>query len=220
MKIQLCETLKDHYYQVGNKVYPSVSTILNYYPKSPQLISWMQEKGQMEADRIKTEAGAAGTRIHAAIAMLIDGHELAKEQFTLAEWLKLAGFVNWHVAFQPKYISTERGIFSKKYKYAGTTDCIATIKDECYLIDWKSSRSLQPYFALQTAAYAQALSEEGVKIDRTAVLQLGVNKNGYRFAEYKDWKSDFKVFLGVKKIFDSVEDDEPKIPVAPATLKL
>ena len=222
MKIELEPNLPQHWYWVDNEILvPSVTTIIEKYPKSYELIRWIAEKGLTEADRIKTEAGSAGSKIHKAIDLLIQGEEILIEDFTRTEWLKLIGFVNWNAKFKPEYIQNERGIYSKEYKYAGTTDCIAKINDCVYLIDWKSSRNMQPYFALQVAAYAQALSEEKIKVEKTAVLQLGVNKDGYRFKEYDDWKADFKVFLGVKQIFDYEEGtDPPKIPEVPLILKL
>ena len=94
-EIKLEESLPQHWYWInGKKLVPSTTTILSYYPKSAQLISWMQEKGAMEAERIRDEAGSAGTTIHYGCEQLIGGRELNEVDYSKEEWKKLLEATN------------------------------------------------------------------------------------------------------------------------------
>ena len=119
-------------------------------------------------------------------------------------------------------------IFSKKLKVAGRVDCIAKIRDEIYIIDWKSSRSIHPSYYLQLAAYAQAVEEmTNLKIENTAILQMGAsNKDHYRFSEEPNWKENLKVFKSIYETWtydhrkEGADKVEPPILNLPDKLKL
>lgn len=240
-RIELAKTLSGHWYSVwrihkGKKKdheeflghYVSVTTFLNAYPTSEQLVQWIASQGFHESRQIRDAAGRAGTKIHSAIDDLIGGAILGEFAYTTEEWVKLQSFVDWYHEYKPEIIATEMAIFSRKGQYAGRIDCIARINGEVYVIDWKSSRSIHNSFALQFAAYANAIEEmTDLKIDNTACLQMGAaNKNGYRFVIYPDWKEHYKVFKNVKAtwMYDNLESrknpKEPPVLDLPETLSL
>lgn len=230
LKIELAKTLSSHWYKVfaGNKllgIWPSATTILNAYPANEYLTKWIADNGWNESQRIKSDAGRAGTAIHKAIEALIAGQTLNEEHYKLEEWVKISSFVDWYKDYKPNFGLTEVSVASKKHKYAGTVDAIAKINGENYVLDWKSSRNLHKSYPLQFSAYASAIEEMvGLKIDKTAVLQLGTSsKKGYTFKEYDDWRDHFRVFLNVKKTWEydtnNAEKDPPIINV-PSTLCL
>ena len=236
-RIELAKTLQGHYYSVWEKGkkkekflghFPSVTTCLQAYPTSEQLVKWMAEKGFHESREIRDAAGRAGTKIHSAIDSLLGGGTLVEESYTTEEWVKLTSFVDWHKEFKPEIIMTEFSIFSKKGKYAGRVDCLAKLNGEVYLIDWKSSRSIHESAILQVSAYASAVEENtDIKINNTAILQMGAqNKNGYRFVVQDDWRDQYKVFEHVRATwqydqYDSKKNPkEPPVLVLPAELKL
>lgn len=246
--IELAETLSGHWYNVwkakppkaiaglgsdGIKgrfigCFPSSTTILNAYPQSPHLTQWIAEQGWHESQRIKSEAGERGTRIHAASDALEDGVEILKQNYSLEEWSKICSFVNWHNEYKPELIAKEFVVFSPKGKYAGRFDRLYKIGGEITLLDLKSSSSIHEHFPLQFASYAKAVEEcTDIKIVQTACLQVGAkNKNGYRFVIYPDWKDHYKVFKNVRKVwqydyFDSKKNPkEQPVLVLPDTLKL
>ena len=230
-RIELAKTLSQHWYHVylGKRkigTYPSSTTILNAYPQSPQLTKWIAEQGWSESQKIKSDAGERGTRIHSAIELLLGGGLLYESTYSLEEWVKICAFVEWYHEYKPEIIEKEMPIFSKKYGYAGRLDCIAKVNGEVTVIDWKSSQSLHGHFPLQFASYAKAVEEmTDLKIVNTAVLQMGAkNKNHYKFVVYPDWCDHLKVFLNVKKTweYDSGNDGDKEPPVLdlPAELKL
>lgn len=84
----------------------------------------------------------------------------------------LAAF-DWMQRHSARWICTERVVYSRKYKYAGTMDGLALVNscsdptccsdefiDKLAVIDWKSSNYLAVNYCYQTAAYLNALNEE------------------------------------------------------------
>ena len=203
-KIDLAPTLTGHWYKVGKGYYPSVTQILTSFPQSPFLTKWVADHGWEESQAIKTEAGEKGTQVHNAVERLLKGAELDQQNYSLPEWWKLNTFWSWYKEYKPEVVQTELMVFSRKYKYAGTIDCVYKTKDGLTLIDFKTSGSIYDHFPLQVAGYAQAYEEMfDQHIYQTAILQLGAkNKNGYRFVIQDNWKENVKPFLAVKKIFD------------------
>ena len=237
--IELAKTLSQHWYNVwkvkpnGSKgrfvgCFPSATTILNAYPQSAHLTKWIAEQGWNESQRIKSEAGERGTRIHTATEVLESGGTLLEKDYSLEEWWKISTFVAWWNATKPELIAMEFPVFSPKGKYAGRFDRIYKINGAITLLDIKSSSSIHEHFPLQFASYARAVEEiTDIKIEQTACLQLGAsNKNGYRYVVYENWKDHYKVFEHVRATwqydyFDSKKNPkEPPVLVLPAELKL
>lgn len=237
--IELAKTLTGHWYNVwkakpnGSKgrflgCFPSSTTILLAYPQSPHLTQWIAERGWHESQRIKSEAGERGTRVHDAIDCLLRGNTLMENSYSLEEWVKIKAFVDWYEEYRPEILATEMSLFSRKYKYAGRVDCIAKVAGELCVMDWKTSGSIHENFPLQFASYAQAIEEmTDLKIVNTGCLQLGAkNKSGFKFIIYPDWKDHLKVFNHVRATwqydyFDSKKNPkEPPVLELPATLKL
>ena len=203
--------------------FPSSTTILVSYPQSPYLTRWIAEQGWSESQRIKSEAGEAGTRIHEAIQKLLEGQELMRTLFTLEEWWKINTFVAWYRECNPEVIALEVPIFSEKSGYAGRADLVAMVAGQLGVIDYKSSGSIYKHFPLQFASYAKSIEEmTGLVIEFTAALQMGAkNKNGYRYEIYPEWREHFDVFRNVqgtwtydnkKKGESSVESPALRLP--------
>ena len=203
--------------------FASSTTILNAYPQSAHLTQWIAEKGWNESQRIKSAAGEAGTRIHAACDALEDGIELQKSNYSLEEWWKINAFVKWYTEYKPELIAKEFAVFSKKGKYAGRLDRLYKLNGALTLLDLKSSSSIHPHFPLQFASYARAIEEmlPDVKVIQTACLQLGAsNKAGFRYVIYPDWKDHYKVFENVRAVWQYDYFDSKKNPKEPPVLVL
>jgi len=106
-------------------------------------------------------------------------------------------------------VVTEKPLYSKKYRYAGTADLYLGISTEfcnsSVVYDWKTSVQFQDHFRMQLAAYDQLIKENyGVRkhIGRKCVR---IFKDGYEVKDYKktraaDW-NDFLSILNVYKKF-------------------
>lgn len=203
-------------------MFPSSTTILNAYPQSAHLTQWIAEKGWNESQRIKSEAGERGTRIHSACDDLEDGIELLKQNYSLEEWYKISSFVDWHREYTPEMIAKEIAVFSESGQYAGRLDRLYKITGEITVLDLKSSSSIHSHFPLQFASYAKAIEENtDIEIAQTAALQLGAqNKNNYRFVMYPDWRDHYKVFEHVRATWEYDQFTSRKNPKEPPVLEL
>jgi len=140
-----------------------------------------------------------------------------KKPFTEREDTCLRGFLNWCRKYAPAAEQTEKIVWSDNFKYAGTLDFIGGIRNdkkepEIAIIDWKTGRGIYKEYDLQLASYWGALKEEREKNNapltcRLYLVQLGVNKCGYRMVEVKDPQEKLDQFLTIKKTFDYLYPD-------------
>lgn len=175
--------------------FPSATWITSYVP-SRELTIWMAKKGWDEAELIKQEAGARGSRVHKGVEILIAGGEIHHNEsltdgegnyaeITVQEYEAIISFYDWAKEMNPKFISSERTVFNKELKVAGTLDCIAEIDGQIYLIDFKTSANIYLSHQAQISFYKTC---DDVKVDKMAILQLGYarNKKKYKFTEVED----------------------------------
>lgn len=179
--------------------YPSVTTILSVR-HNEGLQAWRDRMGAEEADRYKMERADVGTRVHKAAETWMKTGNRPKVAAELAPYLD--GLQNWLDKYQPVSIKSEIFLFSELHEYAGTADLICEIAGEQWLIDFKTSKHINPEYALQLAAYDQAWYELGNSSSSRAVLQLTPDvKRGYRWKEFTG-EDDFGVFMAHKTVFD------------------
>ena len=235
------------FYEIEQGIfYPSATTILSVRPLEAGLKLFFQTHTKEEADKLLKEAGMQGSKIHHTIELIMKKEIIMPSGFTpdqldktnlisdedfgdkeLLDYLKrefseredrmMKGFLNWWEVFKPETIESEKIIFSKKYKYAGTLDWAGVIqvkgKPVICIIDWKTGKGLYKSYDLQVSAYLHAYNEmlkgkKKVKRPKKAyLLQLGINKCGYKFQEAKDIKKDFKRFLHTLETFKDIYPD-------------
>lgn len=207
---------------------PSVTWIAGFYPKGIAFYKWLADKGWDEAEAIKTAAGDKGSKVHLAVADLIDGKVIKiddkylnkttekDEELTLAEYECIMSFAEWFRKVKPEILGKEFVVFNDEYKYAGTVDLYCKIDGKEYVVDLKTSQNIWPEHELQISAYRHAFT----RLVDTAVLQLGYarNKDRFKFTEIKDC---FDVFLAARQIWaKETEGVEPKQRDYPLQIKL
>lgn len=227
----------ERFYEIDGSHYPRVTWILDEgFPKGAFFTQWVGSKGLEEAERIKTEAGEAGSRIHAGVELLLQGQTLSWESYPTIEWKKLCTFIAWFKAFKPdRILAIERTVHSKTYGYAGTIDCILLKNDVVYVVDWKSSKQIHDNYFLQVAAYGHCVKEMNLlkewSIDaatpmNTAILRLGSqHKVGYEFKEFTGEESDvhfdrFKEVINIFRFKHGGKLPQPSLTEVPEKLSL
>ena len=178
--------------------------ITSFYPKGPQLTKWIAEQGWDEAEKKKTDAGARGSRIHAAVAALVGGGTVTPDmkfdgvELAVDEYAAVLNFRDWFEATRPEVLGSEFLIWNDEHNYAGTVDLKVKINGEVWVIDLKSSKSVYPEYALQLSAYKKCIPDA----TRIGVLQVGYtrSKSGWKFTELDD---KFDVFLATKRVFEN-----------------
>jgi hypothetical protein len=227
----------ERWYVKKDKYVPSITWICNFYPKGTAFYQWLAKHGWDESEALKNEAGDKGSKVHYAIEDLIAGKvvkmdskyinpsTLKEEELSRQEYECLMAFAKWYKDAEPKVLLNEQTGFKDDH-FAGTIDLICKIKDQLWIVDFKTSQYIWPSSELQLSAYKN-LPIKGVDLTKAklAILQVGYkrNKNGYKFTEVEDkfdlfrstyaiWKNETKgqhplqkdypesLTLGIKKI--------------------
>lgn len=231
-------TLDERFYKIdlgkGDVRYlPSVTSILDHYPKGIGFQKYLVSLGDWEQGRkILKDAGERGGKVHAGIEQLIKHKKLHIEDipaghyepFTGEEWQLIKTFTNWHKRYKPIYKSVEAVVYSLKDNYAGTIDIICDIDrgllhpkkpqisgvvDE-WVLDWKTSSNIYESYKCQLAAYVKA----DKRAKRFGIVRLGSrHKVGYEFWQNGegDLAKYYKLFKSVQNIWDNeTPNKEPK----------
>lgn len=230
--------LDQRFYKRNDKYYPSVSNILNYFPKNSYFHSWLKDVGH-NSDIIAAKAAFEGTQVHNAVEYFLNGNELnwldadGNARFSLEVWkmiLKFADFWNTH---KPKLIATEYHLFSDKHEYAGTADLVVEMDGEIWLLDVKTSNSLHTSYNLQLAAYANAWNEtHDTQIKHTGILWLKastrsegkkgkIQGKGWELRVVSDIEKNFEIFKNIYEIYQLENPDfKPVTETLPTTVKM
>jgi len=230
--------LDSRFYRRNGKYYPSVTSILNYFPKNQFFHNWLKDVGH-NSDIIASKAATEGTQTHTAIDTFLKGEEIqwidefGNAKYSLDVWkmiLKFAEFWNTH---KPELIATEYHLFSDKYEYAGTADLIVRFQDKLWLLDIKTSNSLHTSHDLQLAAYATAWNEtHNEVIERTGLLWLkaatrgegksdNIQGKGWQLKIVDDIGNNFKMFQNIQEIFKLENPDfKPMTELLPTSIKI
>jgi hypothetical protein len=220
------------YYRRNGKYYPSVTHVLNAYPKGKYFEDWLKKVGY-SAEWIVKKAAEEGTLVHEMIEDWLNGKEIkflyddGNPRMPIHVWQMFLRFVDFWETYNPTLIEAEVHLFSDEIQVAGTCDLVCEIeidgKMERWIIDFKTSNHLQTTYDLQSAVYAQCYEEcYGKKIDRIGVLWLksksrGEDKSGKRL-KGKNWEvyesprtqeQNIEIFTHVKALFD-IENPKPK----------
>jgi hypothetical protein len=148
-------------------------------------------------------AARRGTEVHRLGEALVQGEEIEVPE-------ALAGHVESYVHFldewEPEPVLVETVVGHRRWRYCGTTDLIADMRGERWLLDLKTARSgIYPEVALQLAAYRwaevyldgngdeQPMDELGV--DRAAAVH--VRADGYDVIPLRSDEAVFRAFQHV-----------------------
>lgn len=176
-------TPNGRFYQVGDVLYPSVTTILQAtMPKAEQkrLEQWRQKKQAFVGADIdsRSDAAARGTKIHELIAAQLQGKHLECPQELLEFWNPIRHMIPAIGAL----IAIESAVYHPHLSYAGTLDLIASWQGQLTIFDWKTSHRIKRLewmgdAALQVTAYKAAfecLLE--IEVEQAQVVVISPNR--------------------------------------------
>lgn len=150
-----------HLYRLYGKYIPSVSTVMR--PLSQALYKDVDEE-------VLNNAAARGTAVHYAIENYVK-FGITDIEPELEGYFR--AFRSWWKEANPTCLATECRTYHKILRYAGTADMPVLIGDECILIDFKTSASVNKMLTgVQLEAYAKAYESHGLMFDGKAVLHL------------------------------------------------
>lgn len=176
------ELLDARFYECNGQYYPSVTTILDAYPKGPAFFEWLKMAGE-KADEIRDQFGKRGSVVHNLTEAYDRGSEVTLmgqngAQYTSVEWAMFERYVDFTNRFNPEHLLIEAHYCSPVLGFGGTLDRVCIINGKVILMDLKTSNYLHPHYWLQQAAYVKLYNEENkdnpaaLKIDNIAILWL------------------------------------------------
>jgi hypothetical protein len=157
---------------------PSVTTILDAYPKGPEYYAWLKKVGE-DSDTIRDEAGRRGSVVHNLTERYDNGEEVCMMNdeghisYKIAEWKYFERYVEFRRRFSFAIHHTEINLISESLGFAGTLDRVIELNGERILLDIKTANSIYPSYWLQLAAYEQLLLNEcSETVDKVGILWL------------------------------------------------
>lgn len=178
LKMNRLEFLDSRFYLTPEGGYvPSVTTILESYPKDASFYKWLKEVGQ-DADTIRDEAGRRGSVVHNLTEKYDEGEECfflddrGFPAYKLNEWAMFERYVEFSTRYTPEIVLMESNFISSKLGYAGTVDRVININGKKTLMDIKTSNNLHTTYWLQLAAYNELLKENKYDVDQVGILWL------------------------------------------------
>ncbi len=170
--------------------FPSVTTVLDAYPKSAQFYEWLKKMGS-DADTIRDEAGERGSIVHGlserydlgeTVSLLdLDG----KIRYKTSEWKMFEKYVEFTKDIKPEILETEYNIICPELNIAGTIDRkiklnLPKLKGK-FILDIKTSNALHDHYWSQLAAYYkmdQMAFPDDTPVDGVCILWLNAKTRG------------------------------------------
>lgn len=173
-----------HQYTVDGEVIPGSTSVLGVLNK-PALLYWAANMAsdywrdnvkpgvaldEIEIDSLwqrakkahtqkKTDSASLGSFVHKWVEDYINGKN---PESPVNPEMKGATdrFLSWVKDHKVEFLLSEQLVYSKKYKYAGTTDFVCKIDGKLWLGDLKTSNAIYDEYLAQTASYLNARIEE------------------------------------------------------------
>lgn len=137
---------------------PSVTTLLDAWPKGAAYHEWLKKHGQ-DSDDIRDEAGRRGSVVHSLTEAIDHGAEVfccnedGSPRYKMIEWAMLERYVEFRRTHNPKIIDIEANLVDAELGYAGTLDRVMVLNDDAWIIDIKTGAAVYDHYELQLIAY-------------------------------------------------------------------
>lgn len=218
--------LDERFYTKDDKTfYPSVTTVLDLYPKGQGFNEWLKQVG-FNASEIARRAAEQGSNVHDAIERFYNGKEVLWSSdsisYTEVEWKMILRFYEFHSNFVTSIDAIENSIIDEKLGVGGTIDLVATLKDgNRWLIDFKSGNAIHKTAYMQTSCYKEMWNNENssIKVDKVGVLHLktkhkggsdkSIQGEGWKLYEVENTEKYFRLYQHTRAIWDE-ENPNPK----------
>ena len=221
--------LDSRFYKSESGIFvPSVTTILEAYPKGAAYFQWLKSVGE-DADEIRDEAGRRGSRVHNLTEQYDAGNEIrlmdenGNINMKLNEWSMFERYVEFRNRYQFNILLSEQTIISEDFNIAGTLDRVIEMNGEKILVDIKTSNAIYPSYWLQLAAYKSMLLSVDIMVDSVAILWLNaktrtdgkngaIQGQGWQLIKKTDTVKDWNLFLATQQLWNAENEEvKPKL---------
>ena len=198
--------LDQRFYKRKDNYYPSITSILQYFPKGKFFEDWLKQVGQ-NAEFIARKSADEGTQTHSLIERYLEGEEInwieenGQAICSLTVWQMLLKFVEFWETEKPELIESEVHLFSDVHKIAGTCDLVVRMRDQLWILDIKTSNNIHTSYDLQTAAYTTCYNEHATeKVTKNGILWLKSSKKGADKSGEKIQGKGWEVYVSSRPI--------------------
>jgi hypothetical protein len=202
---------------------PSVTETMGVVGK-PFLMAWYKRevqkhgwRGWVKCDATSRRGMRIGTHMHGFIEAGLGGpaytpwlYEDRKivepnRRVQLAQTLaKLV--LDWLKENKIEVVRMEQKLISREDRYGGTFDAVLRFGNVLIVADWKSSNSLDKWYAVQVAAYIKAWNENNPNepIDTGVVVRADkkAKKPYLQIVQYNGTRRYYKLFKACREIYD------------------
>lgn len=219
--------LDGRFYFTQDIFVPSVTTILDAYPKDAAYFQWIKQVGE-QADVIRDEAGRRGFTVHHLTEMYDKGYEVSlldgdgEMAYKVSEWAMFERYVEFSEEYKPEIVLNEWNYVSPELGYAGTIDRVMKIDGKYYIVDIKTSNSVYPQYWLQLAAYKNLIVSREYnmqQIDGVAILWLNAKTRtkgkagdiqgpGWQLIRKYDTDGDLELFNATHRLWLAANGDQ------------
>lgn len=224
--MKMVTTIDNRFYRRNGVYFPSITSVLQMYPKGQHYEKWLKTVG-FASEYIVKKSQEDGIATHELIEKWLNGEELnflnssGNPQYDSDVWKMLLRFIEFWEIYNPKLIEAEVHLFSEELKVAGTCDLVCEIDGELWIIDFKTGNNLHLTNELQIDVYSKCYEEcFGKKIQRRGLLWLKsstrklskgkMQGNGWNMIEpTRTFDENIEIFKTVKKLWD-LENPTPK----------
>ena len=169
------ETIKGgRYYITPNGAYPSITTVLGVLSKQG-IAEWRARVGEVEANRISTQAARRGTNVHQMCEDYVN-NELDISKFLPHEKAMFNSIKRVLDESLGLVYAQECPLYSDYLGIAGRVDCVAEYNGRLSIIDYKTAGKLKKkewigsYFQ-QASAYCVMFEERtGIPVDQIVIV--------------------------------------------------
>lgn len=125
------------------------------------------------------------------------------------------GYIKWKDEHKPKFLFSEKKVYSKKYGYVGTMDLAFTLESEGHAInhsgDFKTASGCYPEMCAQISAYQEAETEEfGTVYGSKYILRFDRDEGTFEAREFpaEQHQTDFMAFLNLLELKQWVKETD------------
>lgn len=169
---------------------------------------WIREilgEARKRPDTLKDQAADLGSRAHAFIDRIIRNEEPADVPPEIAA--PVQAFHEWWKGSGIELVMGDTPVASREYGYGGSLDALGRKDGKFIVLDWKTSNAIYPEYALQVAAYAQALRETyEIECNEAIIVRFGKKRPvDFEKKELADLNLSFYAFLAAKTLKEAME---------------
>ena len=222
------------YYDISGNKYPSVTSVCGVIAK-PALYGWYGKHGTKKCQELLDESSGIGTELHDHVRLfydraLIEGTTVKPKSQKVSPQCKIAwgNFRAFHRQYPLRPLFLEYVVYSDLFKYAGCLDGLFEYtpdgpnrKPKTILIDWKTSGSIYPEYALQVEAYGVAAAQQFARLSNDAA-DTAMAKQYRRYVPDEYWivRLDKHRAIDFDKDIQHLQPDESRFIVFLSALNL